>query len=313
MAKLMPALGVAAALVLGVAAASETHVHDQSVARDFVIGNAEAGEALFEGKGTCATCHAVEGSGRKPGPDLSWVGMRRSDGSLRRAVVGHQSIPSLSAPEIDHLVAYLCTLRAIPPVDPRERTREIPTASENIEFFNRPGRDAEERPDALIEALEIPEGATIADIGAGTGYFTWRLARRVGAKGKVIAVDINQRMLDRAAETVKQHGLANVDFVLGKEADPRLPPRSVDMAFIAHSYHEFSEPETIMEAIRRSLKPTGRLVVVEYAKENELAPAAPSHRMSFNEMREEIEPRGFELDRILDVLPLQHALIFTLR
>jgi ubiquinone/menaquinone biosynthesis C-methylase UbiE len=120
-------------------------------------------------------------------------------------------------------------------------------------------------------------------------------------------------MLDLAAETVRQHGLVNVDYVLGRETDPRLSPRSLDMAFIAHSYHEFSEPEAMMEGILRSLKPSGRLVIVEYAKEITLAPAAPLHKMSFEEIRQDIEPMGFELERILDFLPLQHALIFTVR
>jgi precorrin-6B methylase 2/cytochrome c553 len=278
-----------------------------------VFGDAKAGKALFDGAGTCVTCHAIDASGRKVGPDLSWIGMLRTQESLRRAVLAHESTGSLAAADIDHLVAYLRTLRSIPPSDPRERTRSIPTASENVAFFNRPERDAEERSDALVEALEIPEGGIIADIGAGTGYFTWRLARRVGPTGKVIAVDIKQRMLDLAADMVKQHGLVNVDFVLGRDADPRLPPRSLDLVFIAHSYHEFAEPERIMEAISRSLKPTGRLVVVEYAKESTLAPAAPLHKMSFDEIRQEIEPMGFELERILDFLPVQHGLIFTLR
>jgi SAM-dependent methyltransferase len=85
------------------------------------------------------------------------------------------------------------------------------------------------------------------------------------------------------------------------------------MVFIAYSYHEFADPETTMEAVRRSLKPGGRLVVVEYAKENNLAPAAPLHKMSFDELRSEIEPMGFDLDRILDFLPMQHGLIFTVR
>ena len=126
-------------------------------------------------------------------------------------------------------------------------------------------------------------------------------------------MDIQQSMLDRAAETVKQHGLVNVDYVLGRGSDPRLPERSLDMVFIAYSYHEFAEPETIMEAIRRSLKPGGRLVIVEYAKESRLAPASSLHKMSFDEIRSEIEPIGFDLDRILDFLPMQHGLVFTLR
>jgi len=218
-----------------------------------------------------------------------------------------------SPTEIDHLVAYLRTLRSLPPSEPRERTREISTLSENVEFFNRPERPVEERTDELIAALEIPEGATVADIGAGTGYFTWRLARQVGSAGTVVAVDLQQAMLDRTAETVKQHGLANVRFVRSTEKDPKLPAQSVDMVFIAHSYHEFGDPESMMEGVRRSLKPGGRLVIVEYAKEKRLAPASALHKMSFDDIRSEIEQMGFELDRILDFLPTQHGLIFTVR
>jgi precorrin-6B methylase 2 len=279
-----------------------------------VEGNQTAGKALFEGRGECVTCHSLENPASRRGPGLNWIGMLRTPESLRRALVEqHPSLRPLSAAEIEHLVAYLRTLRSIPPSYPRERTREIPTASENVAFFDRPEREAEERSDALVKALEIREGLTIADIGAGTGYFTWRLAQYAGTTGKVIAVDIQQRMLDQAAETVRQHGLANVEYVLGKQTDPRLPLGSLDIAFIGHSYHEFSQPETIMEAIRRSLKPDGRLVVVEYAKERKLAPAAPLHKMSFDEIREEIEPIGFDLERILDFLPLQHGLIFSVR
>jgi ubiquinone/menaquinone biosynthesis C-methylase UbiE/mono/diheme cytochrome c family protein len=285
-----------------------------------VAGDPATGKALFEGSGACLTCHSIENRGRKPGPDLSWIGMLRTPESLRRSLIDpakHSLMPSyaskFSAAEIDHLVAYLRTLRSISPSEPRERTRSIAPVSENVEFFNRTDRDAEERSDALVAALAIREGARVADIGAGTGYFTWRLAQHAGPKGKVIAVDIQQHMLDLAAETVKQHGLVNVDYVLGKENDPKLPERSLDMVFIAYSYHEFSEPETIMDAVRRSLKPGGRLVVVEYAKENKLAPASSLHKMSFDEIRSEIEPIGFDLERILDFLPLQHGLIFTLR
>jgi SAM-dependent methyltransferase len=279
-----------------------------------VDGNPTAGKALFEGRGECVTCHSLETAGSTRGPGLNWIGMLRTPESLRHALVErHPSLRPLPAAEIDHLVAYLWTLRSIPPSVPRERTREIPTASENVAFFDRPEREAEERSDALVKALEIREGFTIADIGAGTGYFTWRLAQYAGPTGKVIAVDIQQRMLDLAAATVRQHGLVNVEYVVAKETDLRLPPGSLDIAFVAHSYHEFSQPETIMDAIRRSLKADGRLVVVEYAKERTRAPAAPLHKMSFDEIREEIEPIGFDLERILDFLPVQHGLIFTVR
>jgi SAM-dependent methyltransferase len=282
-------------------------------------GDPAAGKALFAAGGGCLSCHAVDHRGSRVGPDLSWIGMLRSPESLRRSLTSpaaqaHERYAStLTATEIDHLVAYLRTLRSIAPSEPRERTRSIAPVSDNVAFFNRPERDAEERTDDLVKALEIRDGARLADIGAGTGYFTWRLARAAGPKGRVLAVDIQQAMLDLAAQAVQQHGLLNVDYVLATPRDPKLPQGSLDMVFIAYSYHEFADPETIMEAVRRSLKPGGRLVVVEYAKENNLAPAAPLHKMSFDELRTEIEPMGFELDRILDFLPMQHGLIFTVR
>ena len=283
-----------------------------------VAGDRERGRALFDGKGACASCHATrEGDGRRA-PSLSWIGLLRTADSLRDSLVDpakHPPTPAmrLSSDEVDQLVAYLGSLRAIPPSYPRERTRTIPPASENVAFFDRPERAGEEASDALVNALEIRDGARVADLGAGTGYFTWRLARRVGATGKVIAVDIQPRMLELAAAAVKAHGLANVDFVLARPTDPRLPEGSLDVVFIAHSYHEFAEPETIMDAVRRSLKRGGRLVIVEYAKEKRSAPAASLHKMSFDEIRSEIEPMGFELERILDFLPVQHGLIFSVR
>ena len=303
---------------------------DAQRASSQAAGGPAAGKALFDGKGGCLTCHAIESRGGRRGPDLSWIGMLRTPESLRESLIDPDAqvaagfftekrslMPSyaskLTAAEIDHLVAYLRTLRSIWPSEPGERTREIGTVSENVAFFNRPERDAEERTDALVNALEIPEGARVADIGAGTGYFTWRLAQKAGPKGKVIAVDIQPMMLDLAAETVKQHGFLNVDYVLGNESDPKLPPRSLDLVFIAYSYHEFSQPEKIMDGVRRSLKPAGRLVILEYAKESSLAPASSLHKMSFDEIRSEIEPMGFDLERILDFLPMQHGLIFTLR
>ena len=222
---------------------------------------------------------------------------------------------TLSSSDIDDVVAYLRTLRgasftgrAAP-----ARPREIARVTENIEWLNRPERDADERPDTLLDALQIRPGTTVADLGAGTGYFTWRLAQRAGPAGKVFAVDVQQTMLDLVAEEVRKHNLANVELVLGSERDPRLPAGALDLVFIANSYHEFSEPELIMAAVHRSLKPNGRLVVIEYAKENTVVPVAPAHKMTIEQMRSEIEPVGFELDRILDFLPMQHGLIFTKR
>jgi ubiquinone/menaquinone biosynthesis C-methylase UbiE/cytochrome c553 len=275
--------------------------------------DAAAGERLFAGAGGCRACHSVEGERATRGPDLSMIGLVRSPQSLRASLTKPAHVDGLSSGDVDRLVAYLHTLRAIRPSEPTERTRSIAPITESIEFFDRSSREAEEHSDALVDALEIREGSRIADVGAGTGYFTWRLARRAGPTGKVLAVDIQQSMLDLAAQNVKARGVVNVEYVLGTADDPKLAPRSLDVVFIAHSYHEFARPEAMMERVRRSLKPGGRLVVVEYKKENRTAPASTLHRMSFDEIRDEIEQMGFDLDQILDFLPVQHGLIFTVR
>jgi putative heme-binding domain-containing protein len=228
--------------------------------------------------------------------------LRREDRSLMPSYAS-----KLSALEIDHLVAYLRTLRGAP-VAPSSRTREIGRVSENISWLTRPDRDADERPDTLLDALRIPPGATVVDLGAGAGYFTRRLAQRVGPQGKVIAVDIQQEMLDQIA-TQKP---PNVELILGSEHNPHLPLAAVDLVLIANAYHEFSDPASILAAVRRSLKENGRLIVLEYSKENPHSPVSAPHSMSIDEIRSEIEPAGFQLDRVLDFLPMQHGLIFTM-
>jgi putative heme-binding domain-containing protein len=219
----------------------------------------------------------------------------------------------LSGMEIDDLVAYLRTLRGPAIAEGVKRTRQPNHAFSDVSFLNRIGRDSEERPDSLVNALEIPFGASVAEVGSGTGYFTWRLAEKVGPKGKVFAVDVQQTMLDLTAETVKKHQLANVEFVLGGESDPRLPAASLDLVLIANAYHEFSEPEAMVTAVNQSLKPDGRLVVIEFAEGHPFGPKDKAERMTIEQIRAEIEPMGFELDHVLDLLPIQHGLIFTKR
>jgi putative heme-binding domain-containing protein len=217
----------------------------------------------------------------------------------------------LSNTETDDVVAYLHTLKG-PPVPPA--ARRVPNhAYSDVAFLNRVGRDAEERPDSLVNALEIPAGASVAEIGCGTGYFTWRLAEKAGASGNVLAVDVQQKMLDLTAGTLKQHGLSNFKLILGDEKDPHLPVSSLDLVLMAYAYHEFSEPEAMMTAVRRALKPDGRLVIIEFAEGHPFDPQDKAERMTVNQIRAEIEPLGFELDRIMDLLPIQHGLIFTRR
>jgi ubiquinone/menaquinone biosynthesis C-methylase UbiE len=209
-------------------------------------------------------------------------------------------------------VSYLRTLRGpAPKVGPR--TRQPHHAYSGVAFLDRIGRDAEERPETLINALEIPAGSTVAEIGSGTGYYTWRLARTIGPAGKLFAVDVQQAMLDRTAATIRKHQLGNVELVLGDETSPRLPMGTLDLVFIANAYHEFSNPEAILAAVVQSLKPGGRLVVVEYAEGHTFGPLDQADRMTEDQTRSEIEPVGFDLDRVLDIVPIEHCSIFTKR
>ncbi len=233
---------------------------------------------------------------------------RRESRSLMPSFAG-----TLSAAEREHLVAYLRTLRKMWALEAGPSTREIAPTTENVPFFNRPDRDKDEQPDRLIAALRIPRGASVADIGAGTGYFTWRLAEAVGPGGKVYAVDVQQSMLDLTKQAVDAHKLSNVEYLLATDASSRLPDASIDLAFLAYAYHEFADPDATMRALRRALKPGGRILVLEYAKESNIAPASPLHKMSFDEIRREIEPLGFTIDQLLDFLPTQHGVVFTIK
>ena len=278
----------------------------------------DAGRAVFEGKGKCLSCHQVGEIGGRAARDLNWIGLLRTPDKLRAAVTNPSTHPfasTLTGTDIDRLVAYLRMRRTMWALnsDDAPSEREIAPATENAPFFERPERDKEERPELLMSALHIRRGATVADIGSGTGYFTWRLAEQVGPEGKVYAVDVQQSMLDRTKAAVDLHKLANVEYVLATEHSARLPERSVDLVFIAYAYHEFGDPEAMMTSIRRALKPGGRVAVIEYAKESKIAPASPLHKMSFEEIRREIEPMGFVIDQLFDFLPVQHGVVFTIK
>lgn len=280
------------------------------------LSDVDAGRAIFEGKGKCLSCHRLGEEGGRTARDLGWIGLLRVPEKLRAAVVNpasHKASATLTAQEVDRLVAYLRTLRTLWPLNPGLVEREIAPTTENAPFFNRPQRDEEERPDLLMSALQIRPGATVADVGSGTGYFTWRLAEKVGPQGKVYAVDVQQSMLDLTRKAVEEHKMSNVEYVLATDSSPRLPERSVDLVFIAYAYHEFADPDGMMASIRRALKPGGRVLILEYAKESNIAPASPLHKMSFEEIRREIQPMGFVIDQLLDFLPVQHGVIFTIK
>jgi len=176
-------------------------------------------------------------------------------------------------------------------------------------WLERPEREREERTDLLVDALPLSESSVVADIGAGTGYFSFRIAERVPA-GKVLAVDIQQEMLDIVEARKADGAPANVDTVLGSEKNPNLPDSSVDVILIVDAYHEFSFPYEMGVAMARALKPGGLLVLIEYRAEDRSVPIKRLHKMTEEQAKHEMAAVGLEWVRTMDFLPQQHFLVF---
>jgi ubiquinone/menaquinone biosynthesis C-methylase UbiE len=179
-------------------------------------------------------------------------------------------------------------------------------------WLDRPEREAEEAPSKAIAALGLEAGDVVADVGAGSGYYTIRLARVVGASGRVYATDIQPEMLALVKKKVEAERLSNVELVLGGPSDPRLPRASVDLVLMVDVYHELADPQVMLRALGRALKPGGRLVLIEFRKESPWVPIREEHKMSIREARVELEAEGYALERVIDVLPWQHIIVFRL-
>jgi ubiquinone/menaquinone biosynthesis C-methylase UbiE len=181
---------------------------------------------------------------------------------------------------------------------------------EGADWLNRRERSDEEAPDQAVIALGLRRGNTVADIGAGSGYMTVRLARAVGPTGKVYAEDIQPEMIELLNQRLARDRIMNVVPVLGLPDDPRLPPSSLDLALLVDVYHEFQAPQTMLQRIREALKPGGSLVLLEYRKEDPSIPIRPEHKMTVAEAKLEVEAEGFKLYTVNERLPRQHVLIF---
>ena len=179
-----------------------------------------------------------------------------------------------------------------------------------IPWLDRSSRDEEEHPDVVINALELHGGETVADLGAGSGYFTFRLAPKVGSRGKVVAVEIQDEMIDVLRRRAKEQKAANVEVVKGAESDPHLPPSTVDVVLMVDVYHELSYPFEVISAVRKALKPGGRVVFVEYRKEDPKVAIKELHKMSVEQLDLEMRAVGLVRLRTVETLPLQHIVIF---
>ena len=176
-------------------------------------------------------------------------------------------------------------------------------------WLERPERERQERTDLLITGLTLSEDFVVADIGAGTGFFTFPVAARV-PQGMVFAVDIQPEMLALMEQRKALENVSNVETVLGEVNDPKLPDNEIDLAFIVDAYHEFSFPREMGEHLKASLKPGGQLVLVEYRAEDPLVPIKRLHKMSEVQVKQEMAAIGLDWVRTESYLPQQHVLIF---
>ncbi|MEL6579132.1 MAG: class I SAM-dependent methyltransferase [Cyanobacteria bacterium J06621_12] len=177
-------------------------------------------------------------------------------------------------------------------------------------WLDRESRITEEKPDLTVENLNLKPDDVVADIGAGSGYFSFRIAQQV-PQGKVYAVDIQPEMLEAIIDRQSDRQVENIETVLGTEDDPQLPPNSIDLAFMVDAYHEFAYPREMVTGIVEALKPGGRVVLLEYRKENPMIMIKPLHKMTQNQVKKEMKTVGLKWQETKQFLPEQHFLVFS--
>jgi arsenite methyltransferase len=173
-------------------------------------------------------------------------------------------------------------------------------------------RDEWQKPDQVVEALALEPGDTVADLGSGSGYFTFRLAEAVGAGGRVYAVDVDEAMNERLAELAAERGFANVEVVLAAADDPRLPEGAVDLVFTSNTYHHLEDRAEYFARLAPVLGPEGRIAVIEYRGQGFFQRVFP-HYTPEETIRAELERAGYRLLQSFDFLPRQSFLVFGRR
>jgi protein-L-isoaspartate O-methyltransferase len=176
-------------------------------------------------------------------------------------------------------------------------------------WLDRPEREAEEQPARAVEALRVRRGAVVADVGAGSGYYTVRLSRAVGRDGRVVATDIQPGMLDLIRGKVEREKLTNVTLVQGAVDNPNLEAGVFDMILMVDVYHELASPQAFMQKLKTALTPDGRLVLIEFRGEDPAVPIQALHKMTLAQIRQELAADGFTIERVIDVLPWQHIVV----
>ncbi len=179
------------------------------------------------------------------------------------------------------------------------------------DWLDRSDRDTREQPEKVLDALGVGSGMVVADVGAGTGYFTARMARRVGATGKVWATDLQPEMLRMLDTRLSREHLTNVELRRATDHDAGLPADCCDLVLLVDVYHELADPPAILAGLHHALRPHGRLVLVEYRGEDPNVPIKPEHKMTLAQVKHELGERGFQFATSLEFLPDQHVIVFT--
>ncbi len=180
-------------------------------------------------------------------------------------------------------------------------------------WLERPEREEEEKTDVLIEALKFRDGEVVADIGCGSGYIARRIAKKVGEKGTIYGVDIQQEMLDLLMKRMAMFRISNVKPILGEIDDPKLPAESCDSMILVDVYHEFDHPYEMIQGMIRGLKKGGRIIFVEFRGEDETVPIKLVHKMTEAQVRREMAAHPLVWKETIAVLPWQHIIVFTKR
>src|SRR3990172_3049614 len=222
----------------------------------------------------------------------------------------HQFIKSVKATIVFAVIVCLCACTYAKEDIQRERPGKLFSPSK-IPLLEDPGRDTWQKPEEILNALDIKKGQTVADIGAGSGYLTVKLSERIDATGTIYAVDIQQEMLDYISKRLVEKGIKNVSFVFGTMDDPKLPPNSLDIAILLSTYHEIAQPIDFIKKIKLALKPKGRLAILEFSDES---PIGPPMRVRLPEdlVINELKQAGFTLSqRQTFLMPYHYFFIFS--
>ncbi|MFP4008362.1 MAG: class I SAM-dependent methyltransferase [Spirulinaceae cyanobacterium] len=191
------------------------------------------------------------------------------------------------------------------------RGREIAKVMghEGYQWLERPERTTQENPLDAIAALDLKSTDTVADIGAGSGYFTFRIASQI-PEGKVFAVDIQPQSLEVLNFVIQQENIDNIEPILSTAKNPNLPKNSVDLALMVDAYHEFEYPYEMMHNIMTALKPGGRVVLIEYRREDPFVPIKTLHKMTEKQVKKEMAVVGLKWQSTQEFLPQQHFFVF---